>query len=114
MGAAGYFGYKSEKAKQAKSDSKRQAVFLTSGQVYFGYISGKEKPTVILRDIYYLKADNKSDQSNSQDQSKPSLVKLGNELHGPEDIMYINRDQILFYENMRDDSEINQLIQKIR
>jgi hypothetical protein len=34
------------------------------------------------------------------------LIKLGNELHGPTDKMYINRSQVLFYEQLRKDSQV--------
>jgi len=40
-----------------------------------------------------------------------SIVKLGSELHGPEDIMYIPRNQITFWETMRKDSQVVQAIQ---
>ncbi|OQA04928.1 MAG: hypothetical protein BWY68_00050 [bacterium ADurb.Bin400] len=83
---------------------KRQAVFLTNGQVYFGYISNTDKQIVTMRDIYYFKKDTVATEG------QVSLVKLGNEMHGPEDVMYINRDHILFYEDMRDDARINQTI----
>ena len=35
-----------------------------------------------------------------------SLVKLGNELHGPEDAMYINMDHVLFTEELKEDSRV--------
>jgi hypothetical protein len=44
--------------------------------------------------------------------AKVSLIKLGSELHGPEDQMSINRDQILFFENMKNSSKINEAITK--
>src|SRR5690349_17811390 len=83
--------------------SKRQAVFLTNGQVYFGYIKNEGRNTVTLTDVYYLQAQSnnsgsvqpagdKSEANNSQ----VSLIKLGNELHAPESVMRINREHILF------------------
>ena len=35
-----------------------------------------------------------------------SLVKLGDELHGPADKMEINRDQILFIEDLKPNSQV--------
>lgn len=35
-----------------------------------------------------------------------TLVKLGEEIHGPADEMKLNKDQILFVENLRDDSQV--------
>ena len=34
------------------------------------------------------------------------LQKLGSELHGPEDQMVINRDQVQFWENLKDDGQV--------
>jgi hypothetical protein len=40
------------------------------------------------------------------------LVKLGNELHGPTDELYINPNQVVFYEFLRDDSKVVESITK--
>ncbi|MCX6785151.1 MAG: hypothetical protein NTV81_04500 [Candidatus Komeilibacteria bacterium] len=96
-----------------KSDSTWQAVFLSNGQVYFGNVASQSSRTVILKDIYYLQVNQQPIQP--QDQTQPqqapiSLVKLGNELHGPYDEMFINRDQILFIENMKTSSKVVEAI----
>lgn len=91
-----------------------QSVFLTNGQVYFGKISNADSSYVTLKDIYYLQVSQQQQtaQSQNQQQQQPqvSLVKLGNELHGPVDEMKINRDQILFYEDMKEDAKVVQAI----
>lgn len=92
--------------------SDYSAVFLMNGQVYFGKIHGKNKMEVDLRDIYYLQVNEQQDlQSGDKatgDAAQPdvSLVKLGNELHGPNDRMRINREQVLFIESLKDDSKV--------
>lgn len=92
-----------------------QAVFLTNGQVYFGKVSDINNSYVKLSDIYYLQVqqsvqpDNKN-SSNKDDQSQVSLAKLGSELHGPEDTMYISRQQVLFWENLKNDGKVVQAI----
>jgi hypothetical protein len=90
-----------------------QSVFLTNGQVYFGKISNADSSYVTLKDIYYLQVSQQQQASQSQSQQQQqqvSLVKLGNELHGPVDEMKINRDQILFYEDMKEDAKVVQAI----
>jgi hypothetical protein len=37
-------------------------------------------------------------------------VKLGSELHGPQDAMFIDSDKVMFWENMKDDSKVVQAI----
>jgi len=87
-----------------------QAVFLTNGQVYFGKIESQNHRYLKLTNIYYLQLKDSLQGQDSQntegDKSDLSLVKLGNELHGPKDEMLINRDQILFIENLKEDSKV--------
>lgn len=88
---------------------KYQAVFLNGGQVYFGHVSELNNKYLRIQDIYYLRVnqqvqpDQKKTTSSSND---VSLVKLGCELHGPEDAMTINREQIIFWENLKDDGQV--------
>lgn len=109
-GAAGYFVNK--KYLLDKKSDERQAVFLTNGQVYFGYISHSNDQIVELEDIYYLKTTTDLQNNSTTTPPKVSLIKLGSELHGPEDQMFINRDQILFFENMKNSSKIMDAINK--
>lgn len=100
--------------------SKYQAVFFTNGQVYFGKLTGLSDDQMKLTDVFYLQTqasensekDSKNPQDSSTDQSSVQLIKLGNEVHGPEDSMIISRDQILFYENLKDDGKVVQTIKQ--
>lgn len=87
-----------------------QAVFLSNGQVYFGHLKSQDDQFTTLTDIYYLQVEQQQnlqpDTSNNQQQPKLTLIKLGNELHGPQDQMQINRDHILFVEDMKADSKV--------
>jgi hypothetical protein len=89
-----------------------QAVFLTNGQVYFGKLSHFSADYVTLDDIYYLQVGPQQGSSITPSQSSTtpgqqiSLVKLGNELHGPVDEMHINRSQVLFYEDLKSDGQV--------
>ena len=89
-----------------------QAVFLANGQVYFGHLRNYNRGYARLREIYYLQA-----QQPLQSGQTPiglNLVKLGSELHGPEDVMMIPKNQILFWENMKDDSQVVKAILSTR
>ena len=95
---------------QAVSKDKYQAVFLTNGQVYFGKIDSINATGYTLKDIYYLQVqqDVQGEQAQAaagQDQNL-SLAKLGSELHGPDDTMYIEGKQVLFWENLKNDSQV--------
>ena len=91
-----------------------QALFLTNGQVYFGHLKHVDSSYVQLKDIYYLQVQQQvqpgQQQQNSNQQPNVSLAKLGSELHGPEDVMYVSRDQVLFWENLKSDGKVTQAI----
>ena len=86
-----------------------QAVFLSGGQVFFGHATASDD-SVSLTDVYYLAPN--TDQS--QPQQLGQLVKRGSELHGPREPMLIELRQILFIENMRDDSQVVQAIKRFK
>jgi hypothetical protein len=105
--------------EQASSEpSGYQAVFLSNGQVYFGKLSGVEASFATLKDIYYLQVTQPPLQGSAQEGQQPqqqpqlSLVKLGQELHAPVDEMQINHDQILFYEDIKEDGRVMQAIRE--
>lgn len=91
-----------------------QAVFLSNGQVYFGKVASKSGDILTLREVYYLQVSEpiQPTPEGSQPQQNLSLVKLGNELHGPKDEMRINRDHILFTEDLKSDSRVVDAIVK--
>lgn len=106
--------------KSLVDSNKYQAVFLQNGQVYFGRLSNINNEYVQLKDIYYLQVKQQvqpNQQTGTQQdqtaQQEISLAKLGNELHGPEDLMYISRDQIVFWENLKDDGS-SQVVEAIK
>lgn len=85
--------------------SKYQAVFLANGQVYFGKLENPESDYPRLTGVYYLQTGGFASST-----SDVRLVKLGSELHQPEDAMYLQKSQILFYENLKDESRVVQAI----
>ncbi len=110
-----YFMQRQSSFASAVQADRYQAVFLTNGQVYFGKINAITGNGYKLSDIYYLQVqqsvqpDTNKNQAQNQNQNQPqslSLAKLGNELHGPENAMYIESKQVLFWENLKDDSQV--------
>jgi len=83
------------------------AVFMQSGQVYFGQIQSESSGEIVLNNIYYLQfseAKNTSDLNSAENDFK--LIKRGSELHGPEGSMKINKTFVIFTENLKPDSKI--------
>ena len=90
---------------------ERQAIFLTNGQVYFGNLASQNNDYLTITGVYYLQQNQQALQNGTTADKQVQLIKLGQELHGPEDIMYIAKNQVLFYENMKNDSKVSQAIQ---
>lgn len=90
------------KKSVVKPDSDTyQAVFFTNSQVYFGKLTA-ERSQYVLRDIFYIQA------FDPRKITDVKLVKFGDELHGPEDEMVIERSQVSVWENLRPDSRVVQ------
>lgn len=112
--ALAYFLAVGKNSGEAKfvDDDKLQAVFLNGGQVYFGKIEDLNSKYLRMSNIYYLRVNQtvQPDQENSGQQQSAandiSLVKLGCELHGPQDEMLMNRDQVVFWENLKADGQV--------
>ncbi len=87
---------------------KYQAVFLNSadGQVYFGKLSELNGDYYKLNDIYYVRVEQVQPNPNEQPTQNISLAKLGNEIHGPEDVMYIRKEHVMFWENLKDEGQV--------
>jgi hypothetical protein len=93
--------------------AKYQSVFLVNGQVYFGKLEKASGDYFRLTDIWYLQLTQplQPEQSGaSAAQSNPELIKLGDEMHGPEDEMIIKDEQILFFENLKDSGKVVETI----
>lgn len=92
--------------------SKYQAVFFTNGQVYFGKLNNLNDNYFKLSKVFYLQtkadtADSKNPQETTTETTPDvQLIKLGDEIHGPEDEMIISKDQILFFENLKKDATV--------
>lgn len=90
--------------------SKLQAVFLNTGQVYFGKITSLNSRYVVLTNIYYLQTSSTGTGTEANANPNVSLVKLGCELHEPLDQMIINREQVTFWENLGDNGQVAQAV----
>lgn len=113
---------KMQGAATAIDSGKYQAVFFTNGQVYFGKLKPFNHEYMKLTDIYYLQSqqsgaaatDSKNPQETSTDQSDVQLIKLGDEIHGPEDQMIVSKEQMLFYENLKSDGKVAKSIEQYK
>lgn len=116
---SGWFLHRSSTAATIDG-SKYQAVFFTNGQVYFGKLSPVNAHYFKLTDVFYIQAqesetENKESENPQQTSNQSTdirLIKLGSEVHGPDDEMIISKDQILFFENLKKDGKVSDSITK--
>jgi hypothetical protein len=97
---------------QYVNKNEYQAVFVnvngtSGGQVYFGHIRSLSSNYIDLTNVFYIQ--NQSSSSSSSNNAY-TLVKLGCELHGPEDQMIINGSQVYFWENLKSTGQVTQKI----
>jgi len=106
------FGHRLFEDRAVKS-SQYQAVFLSNGQVYFGKLSDVDEPYVKLTNVYYPLAQQNQvagTTNGTGTSGQTQIIKLGGEMHGPEDQMNIPRSNILFWENLKDSGQVVQII----
>jgi hypothetical protein len=103
---------------QSINNNEYQAVFLNSGQVYFGKIGLMNRYYIKLSDIYYISSAQSSASLQSSvnatglTSSDLQLIKLGCEVHAPEDVMVINQSEVSFWENIKNTGQVAQAIDK--
>jgi hypothetical protein len=100
-------------------DDTLQAVFLTNGQVYFGHLEPIGRRTMRLDSVFYLQQQSTQPDASAAESGETldpsaadsgatqfSVIRLGSEIHQPTDQLIINREQILFWENLQADSQV--------
>lgn len=95
---------------QIMSD-RYQAVFLSNGQVYFGKLHGYYSDRPYMTNVYYFQANGQTG-SNAEAQGDQLLVALGQEIHAPENKLLLNKDSILFVENLTTAGKVTDAINK--
>lgn len=108
------WGQWQEWSAQRYPQGRWQAVFLDNGQVYFGHVRKVTKQSLVLTNIYYLQTAGSQLQptGGTDEGQKLNLVKLGKEVHGPQDQMVISRNHVLLVENLADQSQVVDLINR--
>ena len=90
----------------AINPNEYQSVVLTNGQIYFGKLSAPGDNYYYLRHVYYL-----TEQATRAGAPKQrALAPIVKDIHTPEDMMVINRSQIVYMENLKPSGEVSRRI----
>lgn len=111
------YGIFSALRSNAQAKGRWQAVFLTNNQVYFGHLSSFGLKYFKLTDVYYIRSaqvpvtpaatpEEGANATQPQFETRNELVKMTDDAHGPENELYIPKQQILFWQTLRQDSNI--------
>ena len=116
VGFVGWMVWSNSKSSATGIDSSRyQAVFLTNGQIYFGKLAAFNDESFKITNIYYPQAQATGEETETDvnaEQSSIQLFAVTEGVHGPDDEMIILKSQILYYENLKEDSKVTQLIEQ--
>jgi hypothetical protein len=110
----GFIGLKLLSGSKMPDSDKYQAVFLDNGQVFFGKLKNIDGKYLYLEKAYYTKSqelpEDATDQQKAATENNVSLVKVGDEVYGPENNMSIRAEQVLFWQDLSEDSKVAQAI----
>ena len=109
--AAAFVGLRGQGSGNYDQD-KWQAVFLNNNQVFFGHVVSEDENKLVLREIYYPQKPLILQQQSEQQPSDFTIVKFGGEIYGTEDEMVVNRENILYVANIKEESKIVAAIRK--
>lgn len=89
-----------------------QVVVLKEGLQFFGHLKKIDTRNPYLTEVYYLRAQEKTPDAGQS----ISLIKrgTGEEIYNPEDILYFNWDNVLFWENLQPKSKVMDAIQQLK
>lgn len=95
---------------------KYQVVYTNSGQAYFGKLISINDNFFVLKQVYVSTTnDVPKDATQAQKQSvqnNTSLVRVTDEVYGPDDQMQITTNSVLFWQNLKDDSKVAKAIEQ--
>lgn len=93
--------------------SKYQIVTLATGQVYFGKLQNQTGDYLVLKSPYIeqtIPSQDKNEDGTAKS-AQTTILKVKDMVYGPEDSIALKSSQIIFWQNLRDDSKVMQAIE---
>jgi hypothetical protein len=89
-----------------------QVVYMSSGQVFFGKLQNPGGDYLVLKQPYTAQNVTPVGEAAPKDkQVSTTLLKVSQQTYGPEDVMSLKSDQVLFWQNLRADSKVTKAIE---
>lgn len=91
--------------------SKYQIVYLVNGQAYFGKLQNTSGDFLVLKSAYIAQSvEATNTESTDKTANQTTLLKVTDQIYGPQDSIAIKASQVTFWQNLRDDSKVAQAI----
>lgn len=92
------------KLNNNSAESKYSAVYLSNGEIYFGKLSWFPSPR--LSEVFFIQRI-----AGEENSDQLSLQPFGSVLWGPENKLNLNPKEIIFWTDLRQDSQVVQIIE---
>jgi hypothetical protein len=96
-------------------DDRYQVVFLNNDQVFFGKLKNTTGEYLRLEQAYQTRQsevpENATEEQKKATNSNLSLVKVGSLVYGPENVLMIRADNVIFWQDLSDDSKVTRAIE---
>jgi hypothetical protein len=104
LGLGIWLGVKILGRENPEAPSKYSAVYLQTGDIYFGELSWFPWPS--LKNVWLIQRS-----VDQQNQVQLGIVPLKNSFWGPTDKIYLNPKQVVFWTNLRKDSQLVKVLE---
>lgn len=119
LAGGGWFALQKLGVDTGVDNGKYQMVFLNNGSAYFGKLEHVDQQYLKLTKVFYIQTNEATTEKDAKEAAQQQggdmqLIKLGNEVYGPEDELRISRDQVTFYGNINPDGKVAKLIEQYK
>lgn len=98
--------------------STYQAVYLVNGQAYFGKLQNTTGQFLVMKTPYTMQDVQTPPQEDANAETKETsepvanttLIKVSGQVYGPEESIALKAEQVIFWQNLRDDSKVSQAL----
>ncbi len=94
------------RSPQPIDTGRYQVVYLTNGQAYFGKLQNTSGEYLVMKQPYTAQAI-EADTSKPEQPATTALLRVRDQVYGPDDSIAIRAETVAFWQNLRDDSKIS-------
>lgn len=82
------------------------AVALTTGSLFFAHLKGEDAQYLYLSDVHYFQRSAPDPSDKKGGAPNLTLVRQASDLYAPKDELKLSRNQLLYYQELREDSPV--------